>query len=107
MDIAAVNPESRRTSPDYTVYTPRQSDASTDDALNEHFLVFDGPDGSLMVVWTQSLKSFGPDAGRQSNHIMFSRSEDEGSTWQVPKRIAGPPPGEGAVGEAGNPHMAS
>ena len=103
---ATVNAESSRTNPDFVVYAPRQNDASRDDGLNEHFLVFDGPDGSLMAVWTQSLRSFGPDAGRQHNHIMFSRSGDEGYTWQAPTRIAGPS-AAGAVGQAGGLYMAS
>ena len=42
---------------------------------NEHFLVFDGPDGSLMAVWTQSTRE-----GAGDHRIVFSRSEDEGVT---------------------------
>ena len=43
------------TRPDYIVYIPKSMDGSTHDTGNEHFLVFDGPDGSLMTVWTQSI----------------------------------------------------
>ena len=43
-----------RTSPDYVGYKPGSIDGSTFDTGNEHFLVFDAPDGSLMAVWTQS-----------------------------------------------------
>ena len=46
--------ELRRSEPDYVVYRPRSVDGSTFDTGNEHSLVFDGPDGSLMAVWTQS-----------------------------------------------------
>ena len=55
------------------------------DTGNEHFLVFDGPDGSLMTVWTQSSAEAQPD-----QHIAFSRSTDEGVTWAKPRIIAGP-----------------
>ena len=76
--------EVERTHPDYRVYLPRSSDGSEGDSGNEHFLVFDGPDGSLMVVWTQSTYE-----GRPDQHIVFSRSEDGGTTWSTPKTIAG------------------
>lgn len=52
------------TRPDYVVYIPSSWDDSADDRGNEHFLVFDGPDNSLMAVWTQA--------------------------WESPKLIAGP-----------------
>ena len=42
--------ELRRGEPDYVVYRPHSVDGSTFDTGNEHFLVFDGPDGSLMAV---------------------------------------------------------
>jgi hypothetical protein len=35
-----------KTRPDYVVYVPKSTDGSTHDTGNEHFLVFDGPDGS-------------------------------------------------------------
>ncbi|MBU7004841.1 MAG: exo-alpha-sialidase [Theionarchaea archaeon] len=76
--------EIRRTKPDYTVFLPSSSDGSAGDSGNEHFLVFDGPDGSLMAVWTQSTYE-----GRPDQHIVFSRSEDRGETWSPPKTIAG------------------
>lgn len=81
------SPELRRTNPDYIAYVPRSFDGSTNDSHNEHFLVFDGPDGSMMAVWTQSHGR--PGAGPQ-NRIMFSRSGDEGVTWKAPRRVAGP-----------------
>lgn len=82
--------EIRRTRPDRIVYSPRHFDGSTGDGLNEHFLVFDGPDGSLMATWTQSPAASGMPGSRQHNHIVFSRSDDEGTNWSRPIVIAGP-----------------
>ena len=44
----------RATRPDFVVFVPSVTDTTVNDTGNEHFLVFDGPDGSLMAVWTQS-----------------------------------------------------
>jgi hypothetical protein len=83
--------ELRRSKPDYVVYKPKSIDGSTFDTGNEHFLVFDGPDGSLMAVWTQSTHE-----GAGDHRIIFSRSEDEGITWAPPLRLVGPTrPGDG------------
>lgn len=83
------------TKPDFVVFVPEVTDAGVHDTGNEHFLVFDGPDGSLMAVWTQSSAEAQPD-----QHIAFARSGDEGVTWSKPRVIAGPrKPGDG--------HMAS
>ena len=79
-----IEKEIRRTGPDFTVYVPRSLDGSTGDSGNEHFLVFDGPDGSTMAVWTQSTYE-----GRPDQHIVFSRSEDGGESWTGPETIAG------------------
>jgi len=81
--------ELRRTKPDYVAYVPGHWDGSTHDSLNEHFLVFDGPDQSLMAVWTQSDGASGG-GSRQKNRIRFSRSTDEGATWEKPSHVAGP-----------------
>ena len=81
--------ERQRTNPDYVVYTPGSLDGSTYDTGNEHFLVFDGPDGSLMTVWTQSTMEGQPD-----QRIVFARSDDKGVTWTRPRVIAGPTPPE-------------
>ena len=78
--------EALRSRPDYIAYVPGSYDGSTNDSHNEHFLVFDGPDGSLMAVWTQSPGT----RGGQQNRIMFSRSDDGGATWRPPNRLAGP-----------------
>ncbi len=76
--------ELARTRPDYVVYVPASADGSTHDTGNEHFLVFDGPDGSLMAVWTQSTFE-----GRPDQRVVFSRSPDEGRSWEGPKVLAG------------------
>jgi hypothetical protein len=78
--------EMQRSQPDYIVYVPKSVDGSTLDTGNEHFLVFDGPDGSLMAVWTQSTHE-----GAGDHRIMFVHSGDDGKTWSDPKRIAGSP----------------
>ncbi len=79
--------EVMRTNPDFLVHIPQgPARPPKKGGANEHFLVFDGPDGSLMMTWTQS-------HGKRpwnANHIVFSRSEDEGKTWAEPKHIAGP-----------------
>lgn len=81
--------ELQRTGPDYVVYVPGSSDGATFDTGNEHFLVFDGPDGNLMAVWTQSTKE-----GLGDQRMMFSKSSDEGISWDKPRVIAGPRPGQ-------------
>lgn len=83
--------EVRRTNPDYIAYVPRSADGSTYDTGNEHFLVFRGPDDSLMAVWTQSSYE-----GAGDHRIMFARSHDEGVTWTQPQMLVGSPrKGEG------------
>jgi len=77
--------ELNATDPDYVVFVPTVTDAGVSDTGNEHFLVFDGPNGSLMAVWTQSTHEGQPD-----QHIVFAQSKDEGVTWTSPKIIAGP-----------------
>jgi hypothetical protein len=83
------------TRPDYVVFVPRIESTEISDTGNEHFLVFDGPDGSLMAVWTQSTHEGQPD-----QHIVFSQSHNEGNDWSIPRIIAGP-------ARAGEGHMAS
>ena len=78
--------ELRRTAPDYVAYVPRSWDGSTNDSHNEHFLVFDGPGGVRMTVWTQSP---GIPGKAPRNRIMFSHSPDGGVHWEAPRRIAG------------------
>ena len=87
-------PEWQRTNPDCKVFVPQSLDKDSPDALNEHFLVFDGQDGSLMAVWTQSPAASGLPGGAQVNRMMFSRSTDEGETWSAPVKVAGPELGD-------------
>jgi len=83
----------KSTKPDFTVYVPEVNGTEMTDTGNEHFLVFDGPDKSLMTVWTQSSHEGAPD-----QHIVFSRSTDKGTTWSKPRLIAGASkPGEGFI----------
>lgn len=77
--------EAQRSEPDYIGYLPRSWDGSTHDSHNEHYLVFDGPDGSLMAIWTQSLV-----VGEAKNRIVFSRSTDGGHIWSEPTHVVGP-----------------
>ena len=91
--------ELQRSEPDYVVYKPGSMDGSTFDTGNEHFLVFDGPDGTLMTVWTQSSYE-----GASDHRIVFSRSQDEGITWAAAQLLAGPTrPGGGAPASWGFP----
>lgn len=99
MAAVDIETELHRTKPDYIVYVPKSLDGSTYDTGNEHFLVFKGPDGTLMAVWTQSSYE-----GAGDHRIMFTRSLEEGFTWNEPVRIAGPPrPGEGYMASWGFP----
>ena len=94
--------EIARSQPDYIVYRPGSIDGSTFDTGNEHFLVFDGPDGSLMAVWTQSSHE-----GAGDHRIVFSRSDDEGITWAPPRWLVGPTkPGDGYMASWGFPMVA-
>ena len=96
MDIQT---ELQRTEPDYVVYMPKDPEGSNNDTGNEHFLVFDGPGGALMAVWTQSHHE-----GHGDHRIVFARSDDEGATWAEPLRVAGPPKkGEGLQASWGFP----
>ena len=91
------------TRPDYVVFVPEVRDGGVSDTGNEHFLAFDGPDGSLMAVWTQSSGEAQPD-----QHITFSRSTDEGVTWSKAQVIAGPRrPGDGHIASWGFPMVSS
>jgi hypothetical protein len=73
------------TKPDFVVYVPDVTDGQVADTGNEHFMVFEGPDKSLMTVWSQSTFE-----GQGDQHIVFARSGDTGRTWSTPRIIAGP-----------------
>lgn len=89
----------KSTRPDFVVFVPKLSPDGVSDSGNEHFLVFDGPDKSLMAVWTQSTRE-----GEEDQHIEFSRSTDVGRSWAAPKIIAGPArEGQGLMASWGFP----
>lgn len=80
-----VKTELRKTEPDFVVYMPKSTDGSTGDTGNEHFMVFEPPDGGLAAVWTQSTFEGEPD-----QRIVFATSTDGGQKWSAPRAIAGP-----------------
>ncbi len=86
IDTVNLKEEIKRTNPDYVVYAPADRTGKNGSTGNEHFLVFDGPDGSLMALWTQSTREGDPD-----QHVAFSKSFDEGKTWTPCRVLAGPP----------------
>jgi hypothetical protein len=86
---AYMNKAALRTHPDYVCFIPGSYDRSTRDSDNEHFLVFDGPDGSLMAVWTQHQGT----AGWNSLHtgtMSGMYSDDNGRSWSRPQDIPMP-----------------
>ncbi len=74
---ARIPAQLRITKPDYVVYAPEVTDTSVADTGNENFLVFDGPDGSLMTVWTQSSVENSSPTTPDDQHITFARSTDD------------------------------
>ena len=82
--------ESLRSKPDYITYVPEYSDGKHPDSRNEHFLVVEGKDGSLLAVWTQGCEKPGVLKNPPNNHILFSKSYNDGVTWEEPQLLAGP-----------------
>ena len=72
--------------PDYVVFIPKQRREIVGDRYNDHFQVFDKPDGTLFAAWTQATKE-----GDVDQHICFSKSVDKGRTWAAPTILAGSP----------------
>jgi hypothetical protein len=70
--------------PDFVVFTPKKDKFITGDTYNDHFQVFDKPDGTLFAVWTQATREADVD-----QHIAFSKSIDKGLTWSEPIILAG------------------
>lgn len=97
---ATLQREVMRSKPDYIIYVPKHWDSSTHDSHNEHLLVFEGPHGWMMAVWTQAQRQPGPD-----NRILFARSKDGGVTWSEPVHVAGRrvPDGTGHMASWGFP----
>jgi hypothetical protein len=77
--------EANITNPDYSCFIPESFDFSTFDSENEHFLVFDGPDGSLMAIWTQHFN-----IDEMYSRLIFSKSLNKGKSWSIPKILIGP-----------------
>ena len=92
LKLPNLSEEIKRSKSDFTVYVPKSADGSTADNGNEHFLVFPGPDGSLMATWTQSTTEAHGD-----HRIVFSKSTDKGRTWAEPKILVGVKPGQGEL----------
>lgn len=72
------------TKPDFVVFAPEKELDKVGDTYNDHFQVFDKPDGTLFAVWTQ-----GTTEGFHDMHIAFSRSFDKGLTWSKPVILGG------------------
>lgn len=72
--------------PDYVVFVPKQHREIVGDRYNDHFQVFDKPDGTLFAAWTQATRE-----GDIDQHICFARSRDKGKTWTEPTILAGSP----------------
>ena len=72
--------------PDYVVFIPKQRREIVGDRYNDHFQVFDKPDGTLFAAWTQATRE-----GDVDQHICFSKSVDKGKTWTAPVILAGSP----------------
>ncbi len=72
--------------PDYVVFIPKQRREIVGDRYNDHFQVFDKPDGTLFAAWTQATRE-----GDVDQHICFSKSVDKGKTWTLPIILAGSP----------------
>jgi len=73
--------------PDFVVYLPHKADES--DGTNQHFLVVPAANREFLAFWTQATHENDPD-----QHVVMSRSRDQGRTWTRPLTIAGDPSGE-------------
>ena len=78
--------KSKFVSADYVVFIPKQRREIVGDRYNDHFQVFDKPDGTLFAAWTQATRE-----GDVDQHICFSKSVDKGKTWTEPIILAGSP----------------
>ena len=71
--------------PDFIVYIPQVEPNKLGDCYNDHFQVFDGPEGKLFATTCQATCE-----GALDQHITLFRSDDHGKTWSAPKVLAGP-----------------
>ncbi len=72
------------TKPDFVVYVPKVEPEKLGDTYDDHFQVFDKPNGKLFAVWCQASYE-----GAIDQHVAFSRSTDKGKTWEPPRILAG------------------
>ncbi|MDR1964797.1 MAG: glycoside hydrolase [Planctomycetaceae bacterium] len=70
--------------PDYVVFVPEVEPEKIGDMYNDHFQVFDKPNGKLFAVWCQASIE-----GALDQHVAFSRSLDKGKTWEKTRVLAG------------------
>ena len=63
-----------RTTPDYSIYLPKNPGER--DEYADHIHVFFTPGGDLMCMWTQGSYESSPDL-----RVVCSRSKDGGQTW--------------------------
>lgn len=71
--------------PDFIVYIPKVEPEVLGDCYNDHFQVFDGPDGVLFATTCQATCE-----GALDQHVTLFRSDDKGKTWSAPKVLVGP-----------------
>ncbi|MDR3196451.1 MAG: glycoside hydrolase [Planctomycetaceae bacterium] len=70
--------------PDYVVFVPEVEPEKLGDMYNDHFQVFDKPNGKLFAVWCQASVE-----GALDQHVAFSQSNNKGKTWEKPRVLAG------------------
>jgi hypothetical protein len=70
--------------PDYVVFVPEVEPENVGDMYNDHFQVFDKPNGMYFALWCQASIEGAPD-----QHVSFSRSKDKAKTWEKPRVLAG------------------
>lgn len=73
------------TNPDFIVYIPKVEPEKLGDCYNDHFQVFEGPNGVLFATTCQATCE-----GALDQHVAMFRSFDKGKTWSEPKVLAGP-----------------
>lgn len=71
--------------PDFIVYIPRVEPDVLGDCYNDHFQVFDGPNGTLFATTCQATCE-----GALDQHVTLFKSTDKGKTWSEPKVLVGP-----------------
>ncbi len=77
--------DSRVSEPDFVVYIPKVEPELLGDCYNDHFQVFDGPQGILFATTCQATCE-----GALDQHVTLFKSLDCGKTWSEPKVLVGP-----------------